>query len=141
MLFPRAEITPQVWFQVVEAVSAGKLGIGAKVATVPKPGDNSCLICIYTKDFTDAVDVRRELETMANLNLVDRHDSRGIYYKSDAYTYLDIYSNNPYGLKASQYASKDIFSKSEANSTAPKPKNRLTDGFPTKARSSPFQKR
>jgi hypothetical protein len=141
MLFPTAENTPKVWLQVVEAVSAGKLGIAAKVATEAKPGENSCLICIYTKDFTDVVDVRHELKTMADLRLVDPNASRGIYYKSDAYTYLDIYSDNPYGLKASQYASKDIFSKPEAKPTASNPQKRLTDGAFLKIRESPFKKR
>jgi hypothetical protein len=121
MLFPTAEDISKVWLQVVEAVSAGKLGIMAKVATEAKPGENSRLICIYTKDFTDVVDVRRELETMANLHLVQREGGRILYYKADAYTYLDIYSDNPYGLKASQYSSKDVFSKPNAKSTEFKP--------------------
>ncbi|TLD35100.1 DUF1917-domain-containing protein [Venturia nashicola] len=113
MLFPTTEDTPKVWLQVVEAVSAGKLGIMAKVATECKPGSNDRLICIYSEDFTDVVDVRRQLETMANLHLVQRQGGRPIYYKADAYTYLDIYSDNPYGLKSSQYSSKDIFAMPE----------------------------
>jgi hypothetical protein len=140
MLFPTAEDTPKVWLQVVEAVSAGKLGVMAKVATEAKPGENSCLICIYTKDFTDVVDVRRELETMANLHLVQRNSGRGIYYKADAYTYLDIYSDNPYGLKASQYSSKDIFSTPEGKTVEPKAQKRLTDDAFFKRRESPFKK-
>lgn len=150
MLFPSAADTPKVWLRVVEAVSAGKLGIMAKVATECKPGSDDRLICIYTKDFTDIADVRRELETMASLHLIQRQGGRTIYYKADAYSYLDIYSDNPYGLKASQYSSKDVFSmpetasavsKSETRSAVSKPQKRLTDGEFFKVRESPFKKR
>jgi hypothetical protein len=144
MLFPTDEDAPKVWLQVVEAVSAGQLGIAAKIATASKPGERTHLVCIYTKDFTDVVDVRRQLETMADLRLVDRNSSRGIWYKCDAFTYLNIYSDNPYGLKASQYGSKDIFTKPDTTQGAPKSKpqqKRITDGAFFKTRESPFKKR
>lgn len=120
----------------------------AKVATECKPGSNDRLICIYTEDFTDVVDVRNQLETMANLHLVQRQGGRPIYYKADAYTYLNIYSDNPYGLKASQYTSKDIFAMPETKtklaefkSAESKPQKRVTDGEFFKTRESPFKKR
>ncbi|QDS78040.1 hypothetical protein FKW77_003125 [Venturia effusa] len=143
MLFPTTEDMPRVWLQTVEAVSAGKLGVMAKVATECKPGSNDRLICIYTEDFTDAVDVRKQLETMADLHLVQRQGGRPIYYKADVYTYLDIYSDNPYGLKASQYSSKDIFAVPETKIKAAesKPQKRLVDGSSFKTRESPFKKR
>jgi len=33
---------------------------------------------------------------------------RGIYYKADAYTYLDIKGQNEWRLKASMYSSRDL---------------------------------
>ncbi|KAE9974242.1 hypothetical protein EG328_003961 [Venturia inaequalis] len=143
MLFPTTADTPKVWLQVVEAVSAGKLGVMAKVATECKQSSNERLICIYTEDFTNVVDVRRQLETMADLHLVQRQGGRPIYYKADAYTCLDIYSDNPYGLKASQYSSKDIFAMPETKnkSAESRPQKRLTDGEFFKTRESPFKKR
>lgn len=115
----------------------------AKVATECKAGSNDRLICIYTEDFTDVVDVRKQLETMADLHLVQRQGGRPIYYKADAYTYLDIYSDNPYGLKASQYSSKDIFAMPETKTklAESKPQKRLADGEFFKTRESPFKKR
>jgi hypothetical protein len=35
-------------------------------------------------------------------------NARVIYYKCDAYTYLDISSSNEYKLKASMYNSRDM---------------------------------
>ena len=89
---------------VVEAVINNKLGPTAKVAPDEgKPKDR--LICIYTKDFRDKADVVRVLQELVSMGLVG--SGRGIYYKSDPYTYLDIYGNTApmYGLQASLYSS------------------------------------
>ena len=89
---------------VVEAVINNKLGPTAKVAPDEgKPKDR--LICIYTKDFRDKADVVRVLQELVLMGLVG--SERGIYYKSDTYTYLDIYGNTApmYGLQASLYSS------------------------------------
>ncbi|KAF2821754.1 DUF1917-domain-containing protein [Ophiobolus disseminans] len=104
MLFPKLEEVTQVWKKVVAGIIDGRLGPTAKVALDEgKPGDR--LICIYTKDFRDEDDVLRvlrELETMGLLGC-----GRSIYYKSDAYTYLDLYKQTAeeYGLQASLYSS------------------------------------
>jgi hypothetical protein len=116
MLFPLPEDLPRTWRLVAEATAAGKLGSMAKVASGPnylnpKP---ERLICVYTYDFSDTADVRRVLDGLLTLEGVPE---RGIYYKCDAYTHLDIISNNPYKLKASMYSSKELL---EGNSRAKK---------------------
>ena len=35
-------------------------------------------------------------------------EGRAIYYKADAYTYLELNSGNEYGLKASMFSSREI---------------------------------
>ena len=80
------------------------------------------LVCIYTYNFLDKTDVNRVLGAMSDLGLLDTAvtaaaaTSTGstpaprppIYYKCDAYTYLDISSGNEYNLKASMYNSRDM---------------------------------
>lgn len=109
MLFPGLEDLPRYWRIVAEATSQGRLGPTSKVGT-PDPFSSDktgTLICVYTYDFTDEVDVRRVLEELLELGLC-RADGRPIYYKCDAYTYLGIESSNPYKLRASLYSSKEI---------------------------------
>jgi len=104
MLFPRLEEVTQVWKRVVEGVIDGRLGPTAKVAPDEgKPDDR--LICIYTKDFRDEDDVLRVLQELETMGLLP--SGRSIYYKSDAFTYLDLYKQtaSEYGLQASLYTS------------------------------------
>ncbi|CAI7659937.1 unnamed protein product [Penicillium manginii] len=108
MLFPSARDVDNVWKKVVVALDKGELGDGAKVATNDLT-DKARLICIYTKDFGDKEDVKRVLKGMVAMGLVDVED-RPIYYKCDAFTYLDITSKNEYGLKASMFSSRDVLS-------------------------------
>jgi len=126
MLFPSLDHASETWLRVVEAVIANKLGTAAKIAT---DGDTR-LICIYTKDFSDLDDVRRVLEAMVDLGFTSKDAARGIYYKCDAFTHLDIMANNDYGLAASLYASKELLGftapKKPANQTAKQ--KRLSDG-------------
>ncbi|OJI83669.1 hypothetical protein ASPTUDRAFT_55691 [Aspergillus tubingensis CBS 134.48] len=114
LLFVSAEKVDEVWGVVAEATAKGELGFGAKVATAAADvaagdgGSNKTrLICIYTKDYEDRVDVERVLRKMAALELVDL-DGRPIYYKCDAYTHLDIKGGNVWGLRASMYSSRDF---------------------------------
>ncbi|KAI9722873.1 MAG: hypothetical protein M1828_004439 [Chrysothrix sp. TS-e1954] len=111
MLFPNAADVDRIWAVVAEAVVNDQLGMAAKVASADaEPTRSGKLICIYTKNFSDLADVRRVLETVFDLGLAKRDrskDSRGIYYKADAYTHLGIESKNEWGLKASLYSSQD----------------------------------
>lgn len=104
MLFPKLEEVTQVWKKVFTGVIDGRLGPTAKVATDEgNPGDR--LICIYTEDFRDENDVLRILQEIEAMGLLP--SGRSIYYKLDAYTYLDIKGKNAadYGLQASLYSS------------------------------------
>lgn len=108
MLFPSVNNVDSIWKTVVTAMDKGKLGDAAKVATDDGSGDVR-LICVYTRDFSDKEDVKRVLKTLVETGLVNE-ESRPIYYKCDAYTYLDIKSKNEYGLKASLFSSRDVLS-------------------------------
>ncbi|KAJ5780520.1 hypothetical protein N7457_005680 [Penicillium paradoxum] len=108
MLFPTVDHVDEVWSTVVKAMEKGELGEAAKVATADGSGNGqSRLICIYTSDFGDTGDVKRVLCKLVDLGLVGR-GSRGIYYKCDAFTCLEINSKNEYGLKASMFSSQEV---------------------------------
>lgn len=108
MLFPKLEDAPRYWQKVAEATIDNRLGIGAKISTGLGEAREERLICIYTKDFFDMDDIRRVLKGLVELGFVSVDNPRGIYYKPDAYTYLDISSGNEYGLQASLYSSRDL---------------------------------
>ncbi|KAL9088054.1 MAG: hypothetical protein Q9165_006395 [Trypethelium subeluteriae] len=112
MLRPSLEDLPRVWRLVAEAVAEGRLGLCAKVppegSTYRSPTDESVVI-VYTYDFTDQKDVKRVLQELVNIGLVPQEGSgRPIYYKTDAYTYLGISSENQYNLRASLYTSMEM---------------------------------
>ncbi|RMZ85422.1 hypothetical protein DV737_g795, partial [Chaetothyriales sp. CBS 132003] len=108
MLFVSPAAVDSVWRVVTKATLDGTLGCAAKVATARDSNTNSgnrpnreTLICIHTENSSDMTDVERVLLEMKNLGLpVNGRDGRGIYYKCDAYSHLDIVSGNEYGLKA-----------------------------------------
>ena len=108
MLFPSPSDVDEVWTKVTKATHAGTLGIAAKVATAggDDRSERSRLICVYTNDFSDKGDVKRVLRKLMDLKLVE--GGQGIFYKCDAYTYLDIMNGNNYRLKASMYNSKEM---------------------------------
>lgn len=119
MLFPQADDVNGVWLRVCEGVVAGRLGTSAKVGTAgTERADGERVVCVYTKDFADVVDVRRVLEGMVELGLVDAAGGggagKGIWYKCNAYTALGIESKNEFKLKASMYGSVEMLSKTQA---------------------------
>ncbi|KAF2007820.1 DUF1917-domain-containing protein [Amniculicola lignicola CBS 123094] len=117
MLYPKPEDLTPVWRLVIEAVINNRLGPTAKVApNNGRTGDR--LICVYTKDFRDTEDVLRVLKELCTMSLAG--SGQPIYYKSDVYTYLNIYGSNAseYGLKASLYSSQTML----ASASLPPPK-------------------
>lgn len=82
MLFCSVSEVNDVWEIVAKATANNELGIAAKVAPRPDEGDThkERLICIYTKDFMDKVDIGRVLQRLRELRLVESKSSR-IYYK------------------------------------------------------------
>ena len=114
MLFPAADDVARVWAVVAQDTIEGRLGTGAKVATDDGSGRRR-LVCVYTTSFLDGGDVRRVLLQLVARGLVDPASPRhGIFYKTDAYTYLDVYNDNDFGLKASLYASRDMLAPERA---------------------------
>ena len=111
MLFPHSNVVDEIWRTVAKATLEGLLGCAAKVATDDDSGGHR-LVCVYTEDFTDEESVRRVLDKMQELGLVK--GEQGIFYKCDAYTYLNIMSANDYKLKASMYSSKEMLKDSLA---------------------------
>lgn len=82
MLFCPPDEVNEVWEIVAKATANNELGIAAKVA--PKPEDEDSrkdrLICVYTTDFRDKVDIGRVLRKLRELRLVEAR-GRPIYYK------------------------------------------------------------
>jgi hypothetical protein len=130
MLFPKIDDVPRYWYKVAEATSDNRLGISAKISTGLDDDRKERLICVYTKDFSDVDDVRRVLQALVDIDLVSE-DGRGIYYKCDAYTLLEINSGNEYGLAASLYSSKEMLKrpasdKGGAEQSAKEKRNQMT---------------
>lgn len=106
MLFPTVDRVDEFWGAVVRAMEKGELGDVVKVAT-DDGGGESRLICVYTDDFGDVEDVKRVVSKLVDIGLVGK-GPRSVYYKSDAFTHLEINSKNEYGLKASMYSSREV---------------------------------
>ena len=122
MLFPTPSDVTIHWSLVAKATVAGELGHAAKVATNDGT-QNARLICIYTPDFSDKKDVKRVLERLVAMGLCNRNGARAeghaIYYKADAYTYLELNSANEFGLKTSMFSSREVLGKGEGSGWEP----------------------
>lgn len=83
MLFPAPADVDRVWGLVATGTARGELGIAAKVATDGGEGEGKPrLVCVYTGDFSEAGDVRRVVEGLVGMGLVDRSGTgKGVYYK------------------------------------------------------------
>ncbi len=114
MLFPSPDHVNSSWSLVATATANDELGIAAKVAAYDGDDDPSKarLICVYTENFEDKEDVKRVLERIYAMGLCNRNgaiaEGKAIYYKTDAYTYLDITGGNEWGLRASLYSSREL---------------------------------
>ncbi|PGH23827.1 hypothetical protein AJ80_02075 [Polytolypa hystricis UAMH7299] len=112
MLFPSVGRVDEAWAAVAGATAKGELGLGAKVAARSEGGPGSWgshLIAIYTSDISDKEDIRRVLVKLRDMGFVTKGAEKSIYYKCDAYTYLDIMGGNKWGLKPSMHSSNDVF--------------------------------
>ncbi|KAL2000921.1 hypothetical protein VTN02DRAFT_2458 [Thermoascus thermophilus] len=108
MLFPSVDHVDRVWRVVAKATRKGKLGVAAKVATDDGSAGRARLVAVYTRDFDDKEDIKRVLQKLVALGVVERRGTP-IYYKCDAYSYLEIKSDNEYGLRASMFSSRDVW--------------------------------
>ncbi|KAJ7636790.1 hypothetical protein FB45DRAFT_1056072 [Roridomyces roridus] len=103
MLFLQAHDVNNTWARIAHATANNRLGTSAAVATGSQDGGHCRLVCVYTRDFTDEADVQRVLRELDRMGLVPK--GRGLQYKCDAYTHLDIYAGNEYGVHPSIYSS------------------------------------
>jgi hypothetical protein len=82
----------EVWSKIKLATEEGKLCDSAKVATArPNPNEASPgkrVICVYTYDWTDEVDVGRVRQALRELGITWK-----IPYKADEDTYAGRYAN------------------------------------------------
>lgn len=93
MVFPHVSDVDRVWSIIARAVFDGQLGSSAKVATM-KGNPNAIkedekVICIYTYDSEDRVDVLRVLKELRGLGIDNK-----AFYKEDATTRSHQYSFN-----------------------------------------------
>lgn len=81
MLFCDVSEVNEVWDIVAKATANNELGIAAKVAPRQPNGDlrKERLICVYTKDFMDKIDIGRVAQRLRTLRLVE--GKKKIYYK------------------------------------------------------------
>ncbi|KAF8206235.1 hypothetical protein K438DRAFT_1816868 [Mycena galopus ATCC 62051] len=99
MLFPTVEQANEAWALVANATANNRLGIGAKISTAGE-GKRE-----------DVVRVLLELVRMGFVPAdkgANKSKGKGINYKCDAYTHLDVYAGNEYGLRPSIYSSAQI---------------------------------
>lgn len=95
MLFVSPSAVNQVWEVVVRSTVRNELGIAAKVAPRNPAVDDEVetrqprLICIYTGDFRDRLDVGRVLRRMAALGVLPKSGGQ-IYYKCGKWLFLFI---------------------------------------------------
>lgn len=82
------------------------------------------IVCVYTKDFQDADDVLRVLHQLEDMGVLDA--GRPIYYKPDAYTYLDLRRETAaeYGLQASLYNSRSLLAADKVPKSASLPRKK-----------------
>ncbi|KAH8774343.1 hypothetical protein F5883DRAFT_659023 [Diaporthe sp. PMI_573] len=105
IIYPSPEHSNAVWGKVARATANNELGIAAKISPREVP-DRHRLVCVYTRDFNDKDDVARVLRRLKELDLVRQ---KQICYKTDAFTYLGINSDNKLGLDVGRYRSNEIF--------------------------------
>lgn len=131
MLFPSPQDVNRVWRVVAQAVIDNRLGTSAKVATDNGTGAANRLVCVYTKDFRDTDDILRVLKELIAMGLQEEDSIRGIYYKSDAYTYLDIYgpTASEFGLQASLHSSRNLLAAVNRSQPMPQRTQTTLDAF------------
>lgn len=125
MLFPALGVLNRDWRMVVKGTILNRLGPLAKVAT-DQGNSTERLICVYTRDFRDTDDVLRVLKELVTMGIV--RSEKCIYYKSDAYTYLHLYSRNApdYGLQASAFSSQSMLAAEKRSKAKATPQTQFT---------------
>ena len=89
LLFTPPGVVAETWGRVRAATEAGKLGIGAKVATAKQGLPPAIVICAYTRDCRDLADVTRVLAGLRAMGFGGR-----LNYKEDTATHAGIYAGD-----------------------------------------------
>ena len=103
MLFANREKVDDAWEKIARATVAGQLGSGAKVAPSKTLGDGRALICIYVKDFSNKIEVKRVLQGIIALDFFVKCG-----FKPDIFTTLEINGGNKWRLEPTIYSAKDV---------------------------------
>jgi len=98
MIYASKEDIDKLWKIVASSVMRNELGISTKVSSAMQKKENY-LICVYTKDYFDKEDVDKIRNRLKELGFTHK-----LYYKTDMYTYLNIYSGTFSGIRASRYS-------------------------------------
>ncbi|KAF9046344.1 translation initiation factor eIF 4e-like domain-containing protein [Panaeolus papilionaceus] len=94
VIFVPVSKVDELWAKVVNLVCVDGRAQCANVRTTPRRGFKQNVICVWVENYTDersVVELRREL-----LRIGVRKE---ILFKTDAYSYLDIYKDNPWGMR------------------------------------------
>jgi hypothetical protein len=95
LIFAKPETAQALWSKIAKDVVEGKLGPSAKIST---SNSKQHVICVYTENFTDEADVIRVRDRLREIGFTSK-----LNYKPDAYTYCDIYTKNPWNIRATRY--------------------------------------
>ena len=89
MLFVAGEDVDHVWAEVAKGTAEDELGVAAKVAAAGGDEGRERLICVYTRDFEEKVDVARVLKGLKVMGLLRNGDGneRVIYYKCGGWSF------------------------------------------------------
>lgn len=104
LIFCSYEDINDTWEKIKNLTEIGLLGNESKVSTLCRPkkySDNNFVICVYTEDYRNKVDVKRVLNEIRNGGVKGR-----LNYKPDIMTVKGVYSSN--SNKASLYRSDEF---------------------------------
>ncbi|XP_022110661.1 UPF0696 protein C11orf68 homolog [Acanthaster planci] len=96
--------TDLTWERIFQATITGHLGVSTKVSSALTVGGIDGprhVFCVYSRDFTDKVEV---MELEARLRKLGIRCQ--LTYKPDAFSYLGVYRGNEWGLKPTIYTSE-----------------------------------
>jgi len=96
LVFARHSQIDALWSGIASATHAGTLGISAKVS--PRNDEDSHVICIYSRDYTDKSDVEKLRLGLRRLGVRWK-----IGYKPDIYTHCGVYKGNSWGIAPTRY--------------------------------------
>lgn len=96
MVFCDSSQIDALWLRILEMVCLHRKKGYVKVS--PNKDDNQHVICVYVDDFTNEQEVKGLRQDLRSIGV-----TWGIGFKLDAYTYLDIYRNNPWGIRPNRY--------------------------------------